>query len=96
MVSIFSYTSIATHGFQLLEAEQALCVASCTFGNSTEAKSSTFYVVGTAIVTPSEKEPKNGRILVFQVTASKWHTIKSTSVCTSIIVWLNFEAGLII
>lgn len=61
---------IATHGFQLLQREQAVSVASCTLGSSADSKS-TYYVVGTALVNPNEKEPSVGRILVLQVTNSK-------------------------
>lgn len=63
---------LATHGFQLLMGEQAVSIASCSLGSQADAKSNTYYVVGTAMISPNEKEPKHGRILVFQVTASEF------------------------
>ncbi len=64
------YVCIALHGFQLLRTEQAVSMTSCTLGAPDDAKS-TYYIVGTAFVNPNEKEPKQGRILVLKVTASK-------------------------
>ena len=62
---------IATHGLQLLPREQAVSLTSCTLGSSADARS-TYYVVGTALVNPNDKEPVVGRILVLQVTNSRY------------------------
>ena len=75
----------ATHGYQLLRAEQGVSITTCTLGPTSpgaDPKANIYYVVGTAIISPNEKEPQNGRILVFQVTASKF-----LYVANAIFVW---------
>lgn len=57
-----------THAYQLFPREHAVSIASCTVGSDPK---SAYFVVGTAFVLPSEKEPVRGRILVFQVTDAK-------------------------
>ena len=64
--------TVAIHGLQLLPREQAVSLTSCTLGSSGESNS-TYYVVGTALVNPNDKEPSIGRILVIQVTSSKYY-----------------------
>lgn len=49
-----------------------MSITSCILGTSSDPKANAYYVVGTALVPPQEREPKVGRILVFQVTASKF------------------------
>ena len=58
------------HGYQLRQGEQAVSLTSCTLGESADTRN-TFYVVGTAFVDVGEKEPTQGRVLVFLVTDSK-------------------------
>ena len=55
-------------------------MTSCTLGDSGDVKS-TFYVVGTAFVDVSEREPSQGRVLVFQVTDSKLKKSYSLRTC---------------
>jgi len=45
-------------------------ITSCSLGESSDVQK-TYYVVGTAFVDPNEKEPKYGRVLVFEVTKGK-------------------------
>ena len=42
-----------------------------------------YYVVGTALVVPNEREPRSGRILIFQVSSSK-------PIDLHIVIWLAF------
>ena len=65
-----SLTCTVIHGYQLCQGEQAVSLTSCTLGESADTRN-TFYVVGTAFVDVGEKEPTQGRVLVFQVTDSK-------------------------
>ena len=64
-------TCTVIHGYQLCQGEQAVSLTSCTLGESADTRN-TFYVVGTAFVDVGEKEPTQGRVLVFQVTDSKY------------------------
>ena len=43
-----------------------MSITSCSLGGSGDVQK-TYYVVGTAFVDPNEKEPSNGRVLVFEV-----------------------------
>ena len=65
-----SLTCTVIHGYQLCQGEQAVSLTSCTLGESADTRN-TFYVVGTAFVDVGEKEPTQGRVLVFQVTDSE-------------------------
>ena len=64
------------HGYQLCQGEQAVSLTSCTLGESADSKN-TFFVVGTAFVDIGEKEPTQGRVMIFQVTDSEYLHIKS-------------------
>ena len=68
-------TCTVIHGYQLCQGEQAVSLTSCTLGESADTRNN-FYVVGTAFVDVGEKEPTQGRVLVFQVIDSK-HKIKT-------------------
>ena len=57
------YRFLVTHAHQLLDNEYATALASCQLANDT----STYYCVGTAMVYPEEPEPKEGRIILFQL-----------------------------
>ena len=82
-LSLFWRTHTVLHGYQLCQGEQAVSLTSCTLGESADTRN-TFYVVGTAFVDVGEKEPTQGRVMVFQVTDSKHDKmakIKYSSAC---------------
>ena len=56
----------AIHGYQLSPKEHALSVTSCPLGTIDPQR--VYYVVGTAFVNQTEKEPSQGRVLVLEVT----------------------------
>ena len=66
-----THTHTVLHGYQLCQGEQAVSLTSCTLGESVDTKN-IFYVVGTAFVDIGEREPTQGRVLVFQVTDSEY------------------------
>ncbi|KAK9497804.1 hypothetical protein O3M35_003726 [Rhynocoris fuscipes] len=57
------HTFEVLHAHQMLPTEYALSLVSCKLGEDPNA----YYVVGTGIVNPEENEPKQGRIIMFQV-----------------------------
>uniref|UniRef100_T1HGH0 CPSF_A domain-containing protein n=1 Tax=Rhodnius prolixus TaxID=13249 RepID=T1HGH0_RHOPR len=57
------HTFEVLHAHQMLPTEYALSLVSCKLGDDPNA----YYVVGTGIVNPEENEPKQGRIIMFQV-----------------------------
>ena len=63
------------HAFQLCPREHAVSICSCTLGDDPK---NMFYVVGTAFVDPTEKEPTKGRILMFQVLESACESWQAT------------------
>ena len=70
MVRIYWY-SIVEHVYQLCPQEHVLSVASCDIPSSDSEEHKIYYVVGTALVRPEEKEATFGRLLVFQVVGGK-------------------------
>lgn len=61
-------THTVLHAYQLAPREHAVSITSCSMGGDMR---NTYFVVGTAFVDPTQKEPTKGRILVFQVTESE-------------------------
>ena len=59
-----SLSHAVLHDYQLCQGEQGVSLTSCILGESAETKN-TFYVVGTAFVDIGEREPTQGRVLVF-------------------------------
>ncbi|XP_017785317.1 PREDICTED: DNA damage-binding protein 1 [Nicrophorus vespilloides] len=53
------------HAYQLMQQEYAMSLISCRLGEET------YYVVGTAMLNPEESEPKQGRLLMFQLADNK-------------------------
>ena len=56
-----------THAHQLNDNEYATALTSCKLANDTN----TYYCVGTAMVYPEESEPKEGRLILFQLVDGK-------------------------
>lgn len=54
---------LVTHAHQLHDNEYATALTSCKLANDTN----TYYCVGTAMVFPEESEPKEGRLILFQL-----------------------------
>lgn len=52
-----------THSHQLLDKEYATSLTSCQLAND----SNIYYCVGTAMVHQEEPEPKEGRLILFQL-----------------------------
>ena len=62
------YLIIVVHSYQLCPREHALSVTSCPLGGSESDPHAVYYIVGTAFVDPTSKEPNQGRVLVLEVT----------------------------
>ena len=68
-VEIFSFLVLDQHTFEVTHAHQMLAnecttsVVSCQLANDPN----TYYCVGTAIIYPEEPEPKEGRLILFQL-----------------------------
>lgn len=60
------------HAHQFLQNEYALSLVSCKLGKDPN----TYFIVGTAMVYPEEAEPKQGRIVVFQYSDGKRHSLQ--------------------
>ncbi len=64
-LSLFLSATVAIHGYQLCPGEHVLSVISCPLGTGDGQR--IYYVVGTAFVNHTEKEPRQGRVLVLEV-----------------------------
>ena len=62
------HVSLVTHAHQLMDNEYAISLTSCQLAND----SNTYYCVGTAMVYPEEPEPKEGRLILFQLLEGKF------------------------
>ena len=70
---------LAIHGYQLSPQEHALSVTSCPLGTIDPQR--VYYVVGTAFVNQTEKEPSQGRVLVLEVTEGQLCVCVCVCVC---------------
>lgn len=60
---------VVGHLYQLCPQEHILSICSCNL--TVQGEERMFFVVGTALVKPEEKEATVGRLLVFQVVGGK-------------------------
>lgn len=85
------HTFEVTHAHQLLDNEYATALASCQLAND----SNTYYCVGTAMVYPEEPEPKEGRIILFQLVDGKLIQVSSKDVKGAVYSVLEFNGKLL-
>jgi len=89
---IDQHTFEVTHAHQLLDCECGLSLASAQFTND----NNTYYCLGTAMVHPEESEPKEGRILVFQLLEGKLIQVSSKDVKGAVYSICEFNGKLLV
>ena len=87
-LSLTLHIRTVLHGYQLCQGEQAVSLTSCTLGESADTRS-TFYVVGTAFVDVGEKEPTQGRVLVFSRKSTIYVHMRAVCVCVCVCVCVS-------
>eukprot|EP00111_Clytia_hemisphaerica_P011207 TCONS_00032834-protein len=85
------HTFEVTHAHQLLDNEYATALTSCKLGSDTN----TYYCVGTALVYPEEPEPKEGRLILFQLVEGKLLQVSSKDVKGAVYSVLEFNGKLL-
>lgn len=85
------HTFEVTHAHQLHDNEYATALTSCKLANDTN----TYYCVGTAMVFPEESEPKEGRLILFQLVDGKLLQVTSKDVKGAVYSVLEFNGKLL-
>ncbi|XP_065647466.1 DNA damage-binding protein 1 isoform X2 [Hydra vulgaris] len=85
------HTFEVTHSHQFLENEWATSLTSCSFSNDPN----TYYCVGTSMVYPEESEPKEGKIILFQLFEGKLVQVGSKTVNGAVYVLQGFNGKLL-
>lgn len=88
---IDQHTFAVTHSHQLLENENATALTSCQLANDT----ATYFCVGTAMVHPEDPEPKEGRLILFQLLEGKLIQVASKEVKGAVYQLLEFNGKLL-
>jgi len=91
LMIIDQHTFEVTHAHQLMDNEYAISLTSCQLAND----SNTYYCVGTAMVYPEEPEPKEGRLILFQLLEGKLIQICSKDVKGAVYSLLEFNGKLL-
>ncbi|KAM4617194.1 DNA damage-binding protein 1 [Discoglossus pictus] len=91
LLIIDQHTFEVLHTHQFLQNEYALSLVSCKLGKDT----STYFLVGTAMVYPDEAEPKQGRIVVFQYSDGKLQTVAEKEVKGAVYSMVEFNGKLL-
>lgn len=89
LLVIDQHTFEVHHAHQFAPFEWPCSIISCTIG------SDPYFLVGTAFVYPDETEPKQGRILVFQVSDGKLSQISEKEVRGAVYTLSNFNGKII-
>lgn len=85
LLIIDQHTFEIHHAHQLASHENPLSIISYTF------RDHSYFIVGTAFVFPEENEPKEGRILVFEVTESKLIQVSEKEVRGAVFSLCDFD-----
>lgn len=88
---IDQHTFEVTHSHQLLDKEYATSLTSCQLAND----SNIYYCVGTAMVHQEEPEPKEGRLILFQLVEGKLIQISSKDVKGAVYSLLEFNGKIL-
>ena len=96
-VEVFSFLIIdqhtfeVTHAHQMLDNECTTAMVSCQLANDPN----TYFCVGTAMVYPEEPEPKEGRLILFQLVEGKLIQISSKDVKGAVYSIVEFNGKLL-